>query len=113
MEELLLNLLDAIAEIFLEVLLEFVSEMMMDLIFRGLRKFSRPVSWSSPFLAAFLFVLPGAVIGLLSVFVFPHPLLHPSRVHGISLLISPLLTGLAMSQVEHILRRHGREVLPH
>jgi hypothetical protein len=45
-------------------------------------------------------------------FFFPHPLVHPSRLHGSNLLLSPVITGLVMSQVGSILAGRGKSVTP-
>jgi hypothetical protein len=50
------------------------------------------------------------VSGVVSVLAVPHPLVKPSKIHGISLLISPLVTGLIMSQIGVWVRR--RELGP-
>jgi hypothetical protein len=59
-------------------------------------------------LAALGYVMLGMATGGVSVFLFPHPLIHPSRIHGISLLVSPVLTGLVMSRIGAALRRYGK-----
>jgi hypothetical protein len=56
-----------------------------------------------------VYFLAGVACGTMSVLVFPHPLVHPSRIHGISLVISPLITGSIMSLLGAELRRHGKE----
>jgi hypothetical protein len=57
-------------------------------------------------------LLLGAATGALSVLIFPHPLFHHSHVHGVSLVISPVVTGLVMSQIGSVQRRRGRESTP-
>jgi hypothetical protein len=42
---------------------------------------------------------------------FPHPLVHPSRFPGISVIISPVLAGLGMSFVGSMQRKHNRKVM--
>ena len=49
----------------------------------------------------------GLGLGFLSSLVLPHPLVHPSKLHGISLLISPVITGLIMGMVGQMVRRRG------
>jgi hypothetical protein len=53
------------------------------------------------------FTLLGLGSGFLSVLLFPHPLVPPSRFHGLSLLISPVVTGLVMGFVGRMTRRRG------
>ena len=53
----------------------------------------------------------GAGAGFMSVAVFPHPLVHQSRIHGLSLVLSPLITGLVMSKTGRVLRSQGRKTI--
>src|SRR5437016_5143010 len=62
-------------------------------------------------LASVGYTLLGALAGGLSLFIFPHPLVHPSRLHGINLLVSPVVTGLVMSLIGSILSRQGKKVV--
>jgi hypothetical protein len=55
--------------------------------------------------------LLGVACGAVSVFFFPHPLIHPSKIHGISLLVSPVITGLIMAQVGLLLRRKDKNAV--
>jgi hypothetical protein len=99
MEELISAILSALLEIFAEVLLQVVAEFGVAIAgrwFDNLFSESRP--WGPAAAAVGYFIL-GLIFGLASLFLFPHPLVKPSRFHGISLLISPLITGLIMSQV--------------
>jgi hypothetical protein len=62
-------------------------------------------------LAAAGYLLLGFACGAGSIFIFPHPFIHPSKIHGFSLLVSPILTGLIMAQVGLVRRRKDqREV---
>jgi len=53
-------------------------------------------------------LLLGGIFGFLSILLFPHPLMHPTRFHGISLLLSPILTGLFMSLIGAAIRRRAK-----
>ncbi len=57
------------------------------------------------------YALLGLFAGAVSVLLLPHPLFHPSRIRGVSLLISPLVTGALMAIVGSMLRRHERETV--
>lgn len=37
--------------------------------------------------------------------------MHPSKIHGISLIISPVITGMVMSYIGYTLRRLGKPVV--
>ena len=54
------------------------------------------------------FTLYGLGSGFLSLLLFPHPLAHPSKFHGVSLLISPVITGLVMAGIGGVVRRRGK-----
>jgi hypothetical protein len=66
----------------------------------------------NPVLAGLGYVRLGAAFGGLSVVLFPHPFVHPTGLHGISLLLSPILTGLAMSFMGTLWRKRGKAALP-
>jgi hypothetical protein len=108
MEELLGALLYAFAEMICEVILQFLGEMALAYLARGVLKMFGSIYRMGPFFAFAIFALLGAAFGELSVLALPHPVFHPSRFHGISLLISPFVTGLIMSWLGRGRRRHGR-----
>jgi hypothetical protein len=108
MEEFLSAILSALAELLFELLFEVFLEAIVGLIVRATRILFSDASLSPPLAAAF-YLLLGCASGAASLLLFPHPIFHPSTFHGISLLISPLLTGFAMAQVGRFLRRSGRE----
>ncbi len=109
MEDLLLSLLAMIAELFLNALLEISFGALVALISRATRSLSAAFFGSNRLFAPIGFVLLGVAAGFLSVLIFPHRLFHPSRFHGISLLTSPIVTGLVMSQVGGAVRKQGQE----
>jgi hypothetical protein len=66
----------------------------------------------SPAVASFFgYGLLGVLVGAYSVIIFPHPLVHPSRIHGISLLVSPLIAGFVMSLIGSVLRKRDKNVV--
>lgn len=110
MEDLLL----AILEFLVEVALEIAGEAILDLVVRGIGallgalfrgawfELENPIAVSSVYLGL------GAVAGGLSLFLFPHRIMRPSRIHGVSLVIGPLLAGAAMRGVGSLLRRYDK-----
>ena len=108
MEDFLFAALSAIAEVLFEVFLEVALESLVALIARSVRNLLEESSAIPPAFAAAGYGLLGSVFGAASLLIYPHPLFHPSRLHGISLIISPGITGLVMSQVGNLLRRKGR-----
>ncbi|MGA2812085.1 MAG: hypothetical protein ABSG16_11835 [Candidatus Acidiferrum sp.] len=94
------QMIELLLEMFLELVGEFLFELVMavvlDLVLRAIAKAFEKFRFVNPVLASASYVLLGALAGGLSLLVFPHPLVHPSRLHGINLLVSPIATGLAI-----------------
>jgi hypothetical protein len=109
MEEFLTAVILGIAEMLFEAFFELLVVVLADLSVRSARRLKGSVDVLSPILAAAAYSSFGVVAGVASVWLFPHRLFPVSRFHGISLLISPLVTGLAMSQIGVVLRRHGKQ----
>lgn len=107
MDDLIAQILLTLAEAFLELLLEFAGEIIVELLLRGGRKLFARLLLANQFMSVLLIALMGLALGLGSVRLFPHPLVHPSRFHGISLVISPLAAGLVMAQVGRLVRSRG------
>jgi hypothetical protein len=111
MDEFLSALLYVAAELLFEVFFEVAVEAIVALIVRSLRNVFGESNAISPILAAVGYLLLGVAFGIASLPFFPHPLFHPSKFHGISLVISPVITGLVMSQVGIVLRRKGKQAV--
>jgi hypothetical protein len=105
MEELVGAILAGLAELLTELLFEVLAEAIVALFARSLRRLFQ--NSFDPLLASVFYLLLGAGFGGASLLALPHPLFHPSRFHGISLLVSPILTGLVMSEVGVLVRRKG------
>jgi hypothetical protein len=103
-------LLEVLLELVGEFLLELTVAALLDLALRAIVKVFETLRIASPVLASIIYVILGAVGGGSSLLIFPHPLVHPSRIHGVNLLVSPLVTGLAMSLIGSILSRQGKKV---
>ncbi len=108
MEELIGAILGGILELVAEFLLELLFAELAGLLARLVRRFPVTVRRSDPFMVTAVFTLVGVAFGFLSTWIFPHPLVHPSRFHGMSLLISPLLTGLVLAWIGRAWKRRGR-----
>ena len=118
MDELLTAIVGAILEFLLEAFLELIAASVLDLVSRallGLFEGLAEILTDNRVLRTFTYALSGALAGALSVMILPHPLIHREHhtgFHGISLLISPIVTGLALSAIGGILRRLGKKVTP-
>ena len=109
--ELLFELLLGVAELLFEVFFELAAAALLDLLLRAIGSLFNKFETSSPVRASSIYALLGALSGVLSVLIFPHPLFHPSRIHGISLLISPVIAGLLMALLGSTLRKRGKKVV--
>jgi uncharacterized protein YacL len=104
---LLAALLAGIAELIAEFLLEAAYAELAGILSRTFRLLKAKVRRASPVVATVIFGAIGICFGFLIVWLFPHHLVHPTWVHGISLLISPIFTGLLMAQIGRTVRRWG------
>ena len=109
MEDLLLEILAGIVELLAEFLLESAFAGLAGVLLRAFRLFRVRVRRANPAVATAGFGLIGLSLGFVSVWVFPHHLVRPTRVHGIVLLVSPILTGLLMAQIGRTVRRWSRQ----
>jgi hypothetical protein len=107
MEDLLSAIVGAILEFFLEMTGEFI----LDLVLRSFGAMLASLLESVPFVTGIGVVLLGLASGAISLHFFPHPLVHPARIHGISLIISPLIAGLVMSIAGRLLQRRGKQTV--
>lgn len=115
MEDFLLELLVTIAEMLFEALLATLSEVSLAFLARRIVRVFNAILRLDPLVAGVGAMLLGAGAGALSVLLFPHSFahtLHLHSVHGLSLIVSPLLTGLAMSRIGRSLRTRRRKTLP-
>ena len=120
MDDFLAAILAFLFEVFGEAILQLLCELLAGLLLRGFRHASSAI-FESASTADFesdrprritLSLILGIVLGLVSVAVHGSPIFHPGKIHGISLLVSPLLTGLVMAGVGAMLRRRNREPIP-
>jgi uncharacterized membrane protein YadS len=109
MDELFTAILLGIAEIICDALLEAALAAFVGILSRGFRRFRVKTRRANPIIATATFAVVGVSFGFLSVWLFPHRLVHPTRVRGISLLISPILTGMAMASIGRTVRKRGKQ----
>ena len=111
MDDLLTALLTGFAEILAEILGELILESFAAWIARRFGKTFASFPSPNPLLAGIGYLALGLIAGAATLLVFPHPIFHPSSFRGISLIVSPIATGLIMSQVGAALRRRGRQAV--
>jgi hypothetical protein len=110
MFDFLLELLFMCIEPFLEFLLELALAGLLDLLLRAVVRFFGTSHFANRAIASVGYFFLGASAGGLSLIIFPHALVHSSRLHGINLLVSPIATGVAMFLVGAMLSRRGKAV---
>jgi hypothetical protein len=111
MLELLFSLLELFLEFFFEAAFEFAAEFLASLIWRGVAAVFDTTEFKNPARACIGYVFLGGVVGGLSLLLFPHPLVDPSRIPGLSVVISPVLAGLGMSLVGSTLRKRNKKAM--
>ena len=105
MEDLLLAFLEPLLELLAEFLLQLAFELFLSFLWRK----ARTARWKSRRISLWL-ILPflgvvGAFVGWISILIVPSPMFHSGRVHGLSLIVGPLLTGMVMAFIGSNLRR--------
>ena len=105
MEELIGFILELLFEVFLELLAAAID----DLVNRSAGEALNFPEISNPTLAAIGYLILGAFSGGISVVLFPHPFFPRTRYHGISMVISPWLTGAFLAIIGRYFRGRGRE----
>ena len=117
-DELVAAILGTIAELLLEVFFELIAAAVFDLVSRALLGLFTGLSDAmkdNKVLTAFMYGVLGVLGGALSLTVLPHPLIHrehPIGFRGISLFISPIVTGFVLSSVGAVMRKWGKKVTP-
>jgi hypothetical protein len=109
--EILAELLFAILVGIFEFLLEVAGSLLVEL---GMRSFSEVTitrEQRNPILAGIGYGLLGSIAGGVSLLIFPEAFARSEKFHGISLLISPVLAGLAMAGFGWLLERSGKRRL--
>ena len=107
--------MEVIFEILFEVVFEFLLQVFGELLVEvGLRSVSAPFKDSetrSPVLALIGYAAGGAALGGLSLLIVPRPLVGAVGFRGVSLVVSPLLAGAAMTGLGWLRRRQGKRLL--
>jgi uncharacterized membrane protein len=94
-----------------EFLLSIGGEILVELGLRSIAEPFQPREERNDLLAILGYALLGLIVGALSLLVFPHPFVSSTRLHGISLLITPTLAGLVMAAIGWWRERKGKTVI--
>jgi hypothetical protein len=99
--------MEFLLEIFLEFLLQIIGEVLIDVVLHAASRFAWVRETLNALMTAVMYVGLGLLIGFLSVSFFPKAFIRSSTLHGISLLITPVLAGFTMSAIGWIRVRRG------
>lgn len=101
-------MIELIFELFLEILAQIVFELFTSFGWESLKKPKTPERKRRPLFADAAQFLMGVAAGVLSLFLFPARLTQRILFPGISLILSPLGTGLAMHWLGEAWEQRGR-----
>jgi hypothetical protein len=109
-------LFEILFQIFFEFILEIVAEVLMELGLHSIGQVFHGRRTRNPVFAFIGYALLGVIVGALSLLIFPRPLMRSAsfrgiNLHGIGLLISPVLAGLVMSAIGSLRRKRGMSVI--
>jgi hypothetical protein len=104
-------MLETVFELILELLIQIGGEFFFELGLRSLGETIAPRGERSPILAGFGYALLGLIAGGLSLLIFPNYFVRSERLHGISLLVSPVLAGFGMAGFGWLLEHTGQRRL--
>lgn len=101
--------MEFIFELVLEFLIQLVGEVLFEL---GLRSMAEPFRRRpNPWLAAFGYAIFGAILGGLSLWLFPHHMVANFTWRYFNLVFTPVAVGLCMSWLGSWRSRRGQQVL--
>ena len=114
--------MEVILQIIFEFLLQVIAEILFEVLLRvGVTPFAAVFHvfarhpWTRKALSAvvtlILYFGLGFLAGFLSLLIFPHSFVRSSKLHGISLIITPLLAGLAMVGIGRLRQSRGQAVM--
>ena len=106
-------------EFILELLFEFFGEVLLQILFEALAEaglqFVRNArdrnAETSRWRAALGYALLGAIVGGISLAVFPHSIMRTTNGRIVTLLLAPVASGLAMSIIGAWRQKRGQQVL--
>ena len=107
--------MDIIAEAILGFILEFlipvIGEFAFDFLLRSLGEPFMSRERRNPVVAGLGYLLIGLILGGVSLLIFPRSFVRSETFHGISLLITPVVSGLAMGALGRWREGRGETLL--
>jgi hypothetical protein len=102
-------MLDALLELIFEFVFEFITQLVVEIGFEWVAEFFRRRPTLSTVLAFIAIPLFGGFIGLILSNLFPQRMISEPTIPGISLLLSPLATGMVMKLFGDWRRSRGHQ----
>jgi len=100
--------MEFLLEIFLEFLIQIAGGILFDVVLHASSRFIRARKTLNALGTGLMYLGFGLFVGWLSILIFPRAFIRSSNLHGISLLITPVLAGLTMSAIGWIRVRQGK-----
>ena len=97
-----------IIELILEALLEISGDLFIDLIVRAGARIPWVNQAATNLRTGLVYFVIGTIIGVGSLFLFPEAFVRSESLHGISLVITPVLAGVVMAAIGWIRTQQGK-----
>lgn len=102
---------EALLGLIVEVILPLIGEIAFEVLLRCLGEPFVSREYRNALAAGAGYFLIGLILGGFSVLIFPQSFVRSERFHGISLLITPVVSGLVMSAIGRWRLRQGKTLL--
>ena len=103
--------MEFLLQIFLEFLLQVVGGVITDVVLHALSRFIRSRRTLNALVTLIMYLGLGLFVGWLSILILPEAFVRSSNLHGISLLITPVLAGFTMSALGWIRLRQRKTLI--
>jgi len=103
--------MEFLLQIFLEFLLQVVGGVITDVVLHALSRFIRSSRTLNALVTLIMYLGLGLFVGWLSILILPEAFVRSSNLHGISLLITPVLAGFTMSALGWIRLRQRKTLI--
>lgn len=101
---------ELIIGLILEVIVQVIIEVLVFFGYESLASSFKEYKSANKYLAIIGCLLLGAVFGLTTYFIYPHPIIKKSLFPGISLIVSPLIVGLVMKKLGDVRIKSSKRI---
>jgi hypothetical protein len=109
--ELLVELVAWVGQLLLELLLQLLFEILAEIGLKSVREAMRPSKPARPLWGLFGYILLGAVLGGVSVLLFPHKFAVPAWLQIANIAAAPVVMGIAMVGVGRWRARRNQQTI--